>query len=317
MECYFLRYSLLLLFCLLFTSLYCQRTDLIDGGIYTGSGTIAFASPVKYSTIDYTREFVKRKNKDIFTSQSDIERALSSNRKRSLNKGQRSFRLRFHNHTSLRSQKFRSEVATQMEALAKDFIVDSLTYTIVMGESPRDQEELQIILLKDIGNNYNPSKLRWEGWRTFDGKDNHREHIDIHVVADLPEEVGHGFARFSWYGMSDDADIVINEKSFGSGAAKGFDKGKVLTHLMGNYFGLYPLTGSSACSDDGVYDTPIHNAPLAFCDPRLNINSSCDNQPVMSNNFMTHSPDVCKDSFTVGQWRRMLGIAEILKTLKK
>lgn len=81
--------------------------------------------------------------------------------------------------------------------------------------------------------------------------------------------------------------------------------GHTLTHLIGNYLGLYPLWGESPCADDYVSDTPIHNAPNYRC-PEMNQISTCDGRPTeMTNNFMDNTDDACMEMFTSGQVYRM------------
>ena len=81
--------------------------------------------------------------------------------------------------------------------------------------------------------------------------------------------------------------------------------GHTLTHLMGNYLGLYPLWGPSPCHDDYVKDTPIHNAPNFGILNARHV-STCAGYPTeLVNNFMDATDDSGLNSFTEGQRDRM------------
>jgi len=102
--------------------------------------------------------------------------------------------------------------------------------------------------------------------------------------------------------------IVIGYKYFGTTGTAQFpyNEGKTLTHLMGNYLGLFDLwCEQNPCQDDLVEDTPIHNAPNTGCAPYLHV-STCDGSPAeMTMNFMDNSHDACLYMFTAGQKKRM------------
>ncbi len=101
--------------------------------------------------------------------------------------------------------------------------------------------------------------------------------------------------------------IVIDHRFFGTtGTARApYDQGKTLTHLIGNYLGLQELWGQGLCTDDGVADTPLANAPNVGC-PAYRHLSTCDGHPVeMTMNFMDNTEDACMYLFTRDQVRRM------------
>ena len=106
--------------------------------------------------------------------------------------------------------------------------------------------------------------------------------------------------------------IVIDYTYFGStGLAEApYDQGKTLTHLVGNYLGLYDLWNESLrCSDDYVADTPIHNAPNNKCYSQEIHISACNNNPrEMTMNFMDNTPDNCTYLFSAGQRTRMQAV---------
>lgn len=74
---------------------------------------------------------------------------------------------------------------------------------------------------------------------------------------------------------------------------------------MGNYLSLYPLWGQYNCTDDYVFDTPIHNYPNFYQTEYKHI-STCDGLPVeMLSNFMDNTDDQYLHFFTHGQKARM------------
>ncbi|MBK8506125.1 MAG: hypothetical protein IPL46_30365 [Saprospiraceae bacterium] len=98
--------------------------------------------------------------------------------------------------------------------------------------------------------------------------------------------------------------IVIDQRWFGRGSMT-YTGGKTLTHLVGNYLGLIDLWGLYPCTDDGVEDTPIHNAPN-LGDPTPIRISTCIGYPAaMVVNFMDNTDDKNMYMFTRGQAQRM------------
>lgn len=123
-------------------------------------------------------------------------------------------------------------------------------------------------------------------------------------VGHLADSVS-GYATMPWADKKVDG-IVIDYRFFGTEgtAIPPYDEGNTLTHLVGNYLGLYDLW-SDDCSDDEVADTPIHNAPNTGCVGYKHY-STCDGYPIeMSMNFMDNSDDACMYMFTKGQMLRM------------
>lgn len=123
-------------------------------------------------------------------------------------------------------------------------------------------------------------------------------------ICDLVDTLS-GYAQMP--GWNDGTDgIVIDYQYFGgSPIASKYQQGKTLTHLVGNYLGLYPLWGRGNCEDDFVSDTPIHNSPNFTC-PGYKHVSTCEGNPVeMTMNFMDNTNDECMSMFTLGQMVRM------------
>lgn len=122
-----------------------------------------------------------------------------------------------------------------------------------------------------------------------------------------------GYAQFPGGPYTTDG-IVIDTRYFASGTgeiANHYNAGKTLTHLVGNYLGLYDLWDeTNPCADDKVSDTPIHNEPnyglgtnyhhLSLCDTTLQIE--------MVINFMDNTDDEALTMFTQGQKNRMKAV---------
>lgn len=90
-----------------------------------------------------------------------------------------------------------------------------------------------------------------------------------------------------------------------------YSQGKSLTHLAGNYLGLYDLWNESEpCKDDYVDDTPIHNAPNYFAGDIYYHISLCDTtyQTEMIMNFMDNSDDEVLNMLTQGQKNRIKAV---------
>lgn len=123
-------------------------------------------------------------------------------------------------------------------------------------------------------------------------------------ICDLVDTLS-GYAQMPGWDDATDG-IVVDYQFFGvSGTDDKYSQGKTLTHLIGNYFGLYPLWGRGNCEDDFVSDTPIHNAPNYTC-PGYKHMSTCDGNPIeMTMNFMDNTNDECMSMFTLGQMVRM------------
>ena len=129
------------------------------------------------------------------------------------------------------------------------------------------------------------------------------KYLNIWVVH-LPNDNA-GFAQMPW-GASNTDGIVIDYRYFGTIDKKApYNEGKTLTHLVGNYLGLYALWGENRCWDDFVEDTPIHNDFNIGCPPHDHV-STCDGYPTeMTMNFMDGTDDGCVYMFTLGQKQRM------------
>jgi len=302
--------QLITVFCILFgIQLSGQRPD-GDIGPTTGSGSIFGDPVVRYSTMEYFKQGIKLSDKERFEGK-ELERHIHNRRRHHIKGDVLHLSIAFHNHTNLNQRRFQAEVSAQTEFLRRDFTTNVTTQERLLPLEEETPQSLQLIEFAEAESNYRPKIIAWENWDSFDGVGYGAKTIDIHVVERLPDKLGHGYAQFGWIDHSDKPDIVIRLSSFGNGAGD-FKGGKVLTHLIGNYLGLYPLTGAAPCEDDGILDSPIHNTAINFCSDGKPPRSLCDNQFMAPNNFMSHTPDDCKDSFTPGQWKKMISTIEYL-----
>ncbi|MFM7193305.1 MAG: M43 family zinc metalloprotease, partial [Bacteroidota bacterium] len=110
--------------------------------------------------------------------------------------------------------------------------------------------------------------------------------------------------------------IIINYRGVGSIADGPFtldgryNRGRVLSHEMGHFFGLRHIwgDGTDCTAPDYVEDTPSQSAPTEYCPQGLL--PDCSNQPRMYQNFMDYTYDLCMNLFTQGQVDRMLTVLE-------
>jgi hypothetical protein len=100
--------------------------------------------------------------------------------------------------------------------------------------------------------------------------------------------------------------VVIDYRFFGDeNTISNFSEGKTLTHLIGNYLGLYSLWGNGECEDDLVQDTPIHSSQNHDCGSNLHASFCGEGGFEMPMNFMDSTPDECQSMFTFGQKIRL------------
>jgi hypothetical protein len=134
-----------------------------------------------------------------------------------------------------------------------------------------------------------------------------QKYLNIWVV-NLPDDVS-GYAQLPLGPAATDG-IVIDTRYFGKKPTTDktfpYTEGKTLTHLIGNYFNLNDIWSETVpCGDDGVEDTPIHNAPNYGYLGYRHV-STCEGNPVeMCMNFMDNTNDSELYMFTNGQKKRM------------
>lgn len=220
----------------------------------------------------------------------------------------------------------RTQIQSQIDALNRDF-----NHEVVTINHPAEQLEnfinrrpermdINFCLAEvKVGNRtfdgisyIETEKRRWRHNDTIKSKDHGGSDV-FQPNRYLNVWVGHFVDSISGYaqmpgGLDETDGIAIDYRFFGQGgtAVAPYDEGKTLTHLVGNYLGLRELWNDrSPCSDDGIFDTPIHNAPNIGCPTYKHI-SLCAGTPVeMTMNFMDNTDDACMNMFTFGQMIRM------------
>lgn len=129
-------------------------------------------------------------------------------------------------------------------------------------------------------------------------------------IGNLADSVS-GYAQMPGGPLTTDG-IVIDYELLGTlgTVLSPYNEGKTLTHLVGNYLGLYDLWNETRpCGDDYVKDTPIHNAPNTGERTTYRHVSTCQGLPVeQTMNFMDNTNDVFLYMFTKGQTKRMQAV---------
>lgn len=131
-------------------------------------------------------------------------------------------------------------------------------------------------------------------------------------ICNLPDSIA-GFSQMPG-GPSMSDGIVMSYKYLMPPAHlinfSGYQKGKTLTHLVGNYLGLYELWNEeNPCYDDYVNDTPVHNEPnFGFEIYYAHYTTCFTNVKEMVVNFMDNAIDSMAFIFTKGQAYRMQGV---------
>jgi len=205
--------------------------------------------------------------------------------------------LNIYNHGSADLE---SQIDYQLSALNEAYQVDSTLYRQLLTTDLPDKSNSYSLIEFSLA----AIQIDDSSWQSIYPSIQSRDgQINVHIYDELPPELRFGYAHFPW--IYSNREAVILSDYFGRGSEE-FAGGHSLTHIIGNYLGLFPLTGEYPCGDDYVQDTPIHNVAAFTCDRGLNVTSTCDNQFMNSTNYMSQAPDACKDHFTLGQWRRML-----------
>ena len=104
--------------------------------------------------------------------------------------------------------------------------------------------------------------------------------------------------------------VVIDYRFFGNTgtAIYPFNKGRTATHEIGHWLNLKHIWGDASCGDDGVSDTPKHNAANTGCQTSPHL-SSCTGTPTeMTMNYLDYSDDRCMYMFSTGQKARMQAV---------
>jgi hypothetical protein len=125
----------------------------------------------------------------------------------------------------------------------------------------------------------------------------------------------YGYGTPPWGDGNNTDGIVLDFEVVGQGNGHAYyGQGKVLTHEVGHWLGLYhphneTTTGGVTCNDDFVGDTPLqyyHHQGTCPSFPQLN--DPCNSDPVngvLFINYMDYGNDPCRYIFTNGQAARM------------
>lgn len=244
----------------------------------------------QYSTFEYKLEYLKKDSLYRVQLQKLENDLYKQNFYRIVDDQLYSFKISFHNLTNWTDSEFSRQQRFQLDALNRDF--NSIPSDTIIGQSAG----ISFIVDTEFSNQVKPSQ--WDDWESFK-KVSNTNSIQVWVI-DLPDNIG------SYVSLPDTDEttegIVIDQDYFGIGEYSDFDQGKTLTVLIAQYFGLKPLLGSHPCADDEVSDTPRYESIIG-CDK--NSISRCDGMKVMPNNFLSPTPDNCRNFFTVGQVYRM------------
>lgn len=277
--------------------------------IVMAASTAVQAQQNQYTTIFYNQDHLVLDSTER-ADRKHMERYVHSKRRLKVEEKDRVFKIRFYNFSTLSVAEFENSVASQLQTLNTHFTVDSASYQSLFKGTVDIEGSYPILSFEEALLPVGIPISIWTDWQSFVNLDPQEAYIDIKVVEALADSMGSGFAQFGWVNRVATSGIVVRSSAFAN-QDEGYNEGKILTHLMGNYLGLYPLTGEHECGDDYVQDTPIHPVAITEC-IEGEVVSPCDNQPMQLHNFMSHTPDGCKDSFTIGQWKRMLWIYEYL-----
>lgn len=118
-----------------------------------------------------------------------------------------------------------------------------------------------------------------------------------------------GYAQFPG-GSANTDGVVIDFQAFGTTSTgyslyAQFNKGRTATHEVGHWLNLRHIWGDRRCGNDGVSDTPAHDASNGGC-PSVGLQSQCSGRPLeMWMNYMDYTDDRCMYMFTSGQKVRM------------
>jgi len=128
------------------------------------------------------------------------------------------------------------------------------------------------------------------------------KYLNIYI-ADLGEIGGYAAIPFTAAHPEEDA-VVLNYRFTGTNDDHAFSMGRVGTHEVGHFLGLYHPWGlQEGCQeDDGVLDTPRQFGPYFGCPEGTP--ASCGSRD-LTVNFMNFVNDECMYLFTKGQSNRM------------
>lgn len=283
--------------------------------------------PYRYYATQEVMARLEKKNPDLLSTRSSVERKVSQERSRISANNKITIPVVFHIlHSTSIPAISEAQVMEQLDIVNADFTMSKKTIkhaadTLEKFIDRVAKVDIDFCLAKEDPAGKKASAIRFiqtkqPVWQSddamksakTDGVDpwNTQQYLNIWVV-DLPENMA-GYAQMPGGPVETDG-IVIASAFFGTGDQlhQQYNQGKTLTHLIGSYLNLYELWNEQIlCADDYVEDTPIHNAPNTES-PQYKHISTCDGHPVeMTMNFMDNTDDAALTMFTVGQKARML-----------
>ncbi|CAE7178446.1 unnamed protein product [Rhizoctonia solani] len=132
--------------------------------------------------------------------------------------------------------------------------------------------------------------------------------LNIYSVGFTNSRLG-GFATFPWWYTGAPAldGVVFKWNTIPGGTLTNYDQGKILTHEVGHWAGLYHTFqgGCSSTKGDYVSDTPAEASAATGCPTGRDSCPDLDGKDPIRN-FMDYTYDACKtDKYTNGQITRM------------
>ncbi|MFI5777591.1 zinc metalloprotease [Nocardia sp. NPDC051570] len=121
-------------------------------------------------------------------------------------------------------------------------------------------------------------------------------------------DVGEGYLGFATFPADYRAKpqldgVVVKYTTLPGGSLTGYNTGKIATHEIGHWLGLYhPFQGGCTGPGDEVDDTPAEADPATECTEGVKSCGSDSDIPV--HNHMNYTPDNCRTEFTPGQAKR-------------